>query len=185
MQNALTRLSDDLRALPINLYAQLVFQTILFHEVLTRSPLYFAQRIPQSLRELRWRVDQKDLVVTGYEKTFCKLLPMVLQTMSMREPIFMLEGADYSHMEQYEWPSGEMPDYLSRVYGLPPSQGFNLGKMISNFEFVDSKEVIGIQVADLLASGFRRLLKGEFSDNRSAAILLGKITIRAEKKSFH
>ena len=184
MRDALTQASAELRALPTNLYAQLVFQTTLFHDILTRSILYYVQRTPQTLREIRWRIDQKDVVVTGYEKVFQKLLPSFLQSMCMRDPILMMEGADYSHMSQYEWAEGETPDFLSRQYGLPAAEGFNLKKMISNFEFVDSKNVIGIQVADLLASGFRRLLKGEFSDNRRAAVLLGRLTVQAVKGSF-
>lgn len=184
MRDALTKASAELRSLPINLYAQLVFQTTLFHEILTKSTLYYVQRFPQTLRDIRWRVDQKDVVITGYEKIFRNLLPSFLQTKSMREPLLMLEGADYSYMSQYEWAEGEAPTFLSREYGLPQAEGFNLGKMISNFEFVDSKKVIGIQVADLLASGFRRLLKGDFSDNKTAAVLLGRLTLQAAKGSF-
>lgn len=184
MRDALSKLSANLRSLPLNLYAQLVFQTALFHDILSRSTLYFVQRIPQTLREIRWRVDQKDVVVTGYEKIFKKMLPMFLQSRSIREPLIHLEGANYSHMSQYEWPEGETPDYLTREYGLPEITSLNVGKMVSNFEFVDSKSVIGIQVADLLASGFRRLLKGDFFDNRTAAILLGKLTVQAATGSF-
>lgn len=185
MRVSLTQLSDSIRAVPVNLYAQLVFQIKLFHEVATRSTLYFVQRSPQTLREFRWRIDQKDVVVTEYEKTFRNMLPAILQSMSIESPFLMLEGADYSHMSQYEFPPGETPTYLADVYGLPKAEGFNLKEMIGgNFQFVDSKKVLGIQVADLLASGIRRLLKGEFSDNEMAARLLGALTVQAVKKSF-
>jgi hypothetical protein len=185
MRVSLTELSDAIRELPVNLYAQLVFQIKLFHEVATRATLYFVQRIPQTLREFRWRVDQKDVVRTSYEKAFRKMLPAILQSMSIEKPFLMLEGANYSHMSQYQFLPGEQPRYLSEVYGLPIADGLNLGKMVGgNFQFCDSKEVIGIQVADLLASGFRRLLKGEFVDNDTAARLLGQTTLQAAKGSF-
>lgn len=185
MRVSLTELSNAIRALPVNLYVQLFFQIKLFHEVVTRATLYFVQRMPQTLREFRWRVDQKDVVRTSYEKAFRKMLPAILQSMSIEKPLLMLEGANYSHMTQYQFPTGEQPRFLSEVYGLPIADGLNLGKMVGgNFQFCDSKKVIGIQVADLLASGFRRLLKGEFTDNDAAARLLGRVMLQATNDSF-
>jgi hypothetical protein len=184
MRDALAQLSSELGTLPVNLYAQLKFQTVLFHTVVSQATLYYVQRFPQTLGAFRWRVDRKDVVLTGYERTFQRLLPALLQTISLREPIIMLKGADYSRMADFEWPEGEHPDYLQKVYGLPPADGLNLGKMVSNFLFVDSKAVLGVQVADLLASGFRRYLKGEFLDNNRAAALLGALTVGSAPPSL-
>lgn len=185
MRDSLTELSESLRKLPINLYAQLIFQIRLFHEVATRASLYFVQRFPQTLTEFRWRVDQKDLVVTEYEKIFRKMLAPILQSMSFDDPFIRLEGADYSYMKQYEYGQGEQPTYLTDVYGLPSSDGFNLGKMIGgNFRFVDSQLFVGVQVADLIASGVRRFLKGEFANNDLAACLLGGLTVPSSKDKF-
>ncbi len=179
MKDSLSAASKAILEMPPNLYVQMVFQISLFHEVVVKSTLYYVQRTPQLLRELRWRVDQKDTRRTGYENTFRQLLPSVLQSMSISEPLLMLEGCDYSHMVQYEYPPGEQPKYLTEEYGLPASDGFNIGKMVGgNFTFVDSKSEVGVQVADLVASGFRRLLKGEFLDNDRAAILLGRLCIK-------
>jgi hypothetical protein len=180
MRVSLTTTSEGIRSLPANLYAQLIFQISLFHEVIVKSTLYYAQRIPQTLRDIRWRVDQKDIHITGYEKIFRRILPSILQSMSMEEPLMMLEGADYSHMSQYEYAAGEFPKYLVETYGLPAKDGFNLQKMVAgNFKFVDSKEEIGVQVADLLVSGIRRLLKCNFSNNERAAVLLGGLCVSA------
>lgn len=185
MRDSLTELSDAVRKLPINLYAQLVFQIKLFHEVATRASLYYVQRFPQTLSEFRWRVDRKDLIVTEYERIFRKMLPPILQSMSIDAPFIVLEGADYSYMKQYEYAPGEQPTYLTDVYGVPKVDGFNLGKMVGdNFRFVDSKLFVGVQVADLIASGLRRLLKGEFSNNELAAKLLGQLTVQAAKNKL-
>jgi hypothetical protein len=97
----------------------------------------------------------------------------------------MVQGFDYRHMKKYEFAPGDEPTYLQSEYNLPDAEGFNLGMMVGeNFKFVDSKKVIGVQIADLLASGIRRLLKGEFLDNEAAAKLLGSLTVRAAKTKF-
>jgi hypothetical protein len=45
------------------------------------------------------------------------------------------------------------------------STKLDVGKMIrDDFHYVDSNEVAGIQVADLLAAGLRRLLRGGFEE---------------------
>ena len=50
-----------------------------------------------------------------------------------------------------------------------------------NLQFVDSKSNPGVQIADLLASGIRRCLRYEFTDNEAAASLLGQIMVQNYK----
>jgi Protein of unknown function (DUF3800) len=184
-REALDELSQAVAVMPPNLYAQMKFQIRLFHEVVARSITYFVQRSPQSLERFRWRIDCKDVVPTAYEKVFRKLLPATLQSISIDEPILIIRQFDYSAMTRYEFGAGDKPTWLQGQYGLPDMEGFNLGKLVGeDFEFVDSKAVAGIQVADLLASGIRRFLKGEFQDNNIAAELLGRLTIQNVKNQL-
>jgi hypothetical protein len=44
---------------------------------------------------------------------------------------------------------------------------------------MDSKNSHGIQAIDLIVSGIRRCLRGEFSNNELAAICLGKLMLQA------
>ena len=185
VREALDELSQSIAVMPPNLYAQMMFQIRLFHDAVARSITYFVQRSPQSLERFRWRIDWKDVVPTAYEKVFRQLLPANLQSISMNEPILMIHQFDYSAMSHYEFAAGEEPTWLQEQYGLPDMEGFNLGKLVGeDFEFVDSKAVAGIQVADLLASGIRRFLKGEFQDNNIAAELLGRLTIQNAKNQL-
>ena len=80
--------------------------------------LYFVQRFPKSLGKFRWKIDQKNSTRTEYEKTFETLTPALLQSFSLREPIPMLEGADYSAFQRFDYPEGETPTYLKTVYGI-------------------------------------------------------------------
>lgn len=94
----------------------------------------------------------------------------------MRDPMSILEGCDYSHFRRFEYAPSEKPDYLQRDHGLPEPDGSNVGKMVAeDFQFVDSKACLGVQVADLLATGFRRVLQCKFDDPQLIARRLGAL----------
>ena len=160
--------------MPEQLYIQLQAQIGLFHRTVARSSLYYAQHKPEALEFFRWRIDQKNTKPTAYDNAFELMLPAVIQTMSFGEPLIQLVGADYSYFDRFEFAPGEQPTYLTDEYGLPPRDGIDLGKIIrEDFKLVDSATEPGIQVADLLASGTRRLLRGGFERAHEVALLLG------------
>jgi len=53
-------LAAQLNKLSPQLYVQLICQIDLMYDVVSRSITYFAQQSPSTLREFRWRVDQKN-----------------------------------------------------------------------------------------------------------------------------
>ncbi len=181
-RNGLTELSEQIRRLPQQLYTQLICQVHLFHTILSRSTLYFVQRHPPSLAHFRWRLDQKARVPTEYETAFQKLLPALLQTMSIDDPMLMLEGADYRHLSRYEYPAGEEPTYLKDNYGFDVEGGANVGRMIrEDFRLVDSATTPGIQIADLVAGGIFRLFRRRFQAEEKIALLLGANMVQTLK----
>jgi hypothetical protein len=170
----ISNLSTQVYSLPPQLYTQLICQLELFHEVLTQATLYYVQHHPPALANFRWRLDRKDKTPTAYEKTFQTILPKLLQSMSLAKPMQRLEDADYSHFTKFEYPLGQEPTYLKDQYGIDAKIGPSIGKMINeDFKLADSAITPGIQIADLLASGIRRLLRGEFHAEDKIAILLG------------
>lgn len=182
-RDALQVLSDRVASLPHQLYVQLHCQVNLIEAIITNSILYFVQRKPRSLGVFRWRIDQKNSTKTEYETAFQQVLPAFLQTMSLRSPMPMLVGADYSAFSRFDWAPEEKPTYL-REYGIEINDqvATNIGMLVrENFKFVDSKSNQGVQVADLLASGLRRCLRCEFTDNESAAQLLGRLMVQNYK----
>ena len=69
--------------------------------------------------------------------------------------------------------------HLQNDHGLPPMEGFNLQKLFrGNLCFADSKKIDGLQIADLLASGLRRVLKQAFDDPNGVAEKLGRLTVQ-------
>lgn len=178
-------LADQLDALSPQLYVQLICQVNLLHDVIGRSINYFAQRRPGTLREFRWRIDQKNVAKPTFEEAFEKIAPALLQTRSIREPIARVHGFDYSHMKAYFFEDGKAPDYLQTEYGFPEMDAFNVQKLIrGNIRFVDSKEIDGVQAVDLLARGLRRLLRGQFSDINGMAQAIGRLTME-NRRGLH
>lgn len=173
-REGLIQLGDSLRNLPGQLYIQLIAQIELFFRTVERSSLYYSQHKPEALKFFRWRLDQKNSDPTAYDRAFKMMLPAIIQTKSMQQPFVQFTEGDYSYFDRFEFAAGEAPTYLSDDYGLPPHDGFDVGKIMrEDFQLVDSATEPGVQVADLLASGLRRLLRGEFGRSHEVALLLG------------
>jgi Protein of unknown function (DUF3800) len=148
------------------------------YDVVSRVINYYVQRNPDTLAEFRWKIDQKNISRTDFEDAFEKLSPVLLQTMSISEPLVRVDGFDYSSLSQYEFEDGKVPDYLKEVYGIEAQAGINIHKLIrGNIQFIDSKDSPGIQAVDLVVSGIRRCLRRPFSDNNKAAFTLGKLML--------
>jgi hypothetical protein len=178
-------LSSRVAALAPQLYVQLQCQVSLIANIIHNGILYFVQRRPNSLGRFRWRIDQKNSTQTEYEKAFVSLTPAFLQTISLTEPMPMLMGADYSAFSRFDYSEESRPRYLKETYGLAMDDNkpaTNIGMLMQeDLEFVDSKHNQGVQVADLLASGIRRCLRQEFSDNELAARLLGRLIVQSHR----
>ena len=184
-KEAIRYLSSQMEGLPAQLYVQLVCQIQLMHAFVTRGICYFVQRNPNSLRNFRWKIDRKDpQKISNFEDAFEKFCPAILQTISLREPIPAYNWCDYRPMAKYMYKIGECPDYLvAKFPHLKNEESFDLQKIIrDDIKFLDSKSYHGIQVADLLASGLRKLLRQDFDDNATAARFLGGLMVRATQK---
>lgn len=175
-REGLQALSDQVAALAPQLYVQLHCQVNVIAVIIRNGVLYFVQRHPRSLGYFRWRIDQKNSTRSDYEKAFESITPAILQSISLREPMPMLVGADYSAFTRFDYSVDERPTYLRDTYGIEISEdepATNIGLLMrENHEFVDSAHNYGVQIADLLASGVRRCLRQEFGDNETAARLL-------------
>lgn len=182
-REGLEALSDQVAALAPQLYVQLHCQVNLIQEVIRSGTLYFVQRYPQSLGSFRWRIDQKNATRSEYESIFVSITPALLQSASLRDPMSMLIGGDYSAFSRFDYSEEDRPTYLEDTYGIEVDEdgpALNIGMLMrENHEFVDSEKNDGVQVADLLASGLRRCFRQGFNDNESAAKLLGNLMVQS------
>ena len=176
-------IASKVSRLPSQLYVQMISQVELVLYIINSAVLYFVQRKPETLRRFRWRIDQKNSDKTEYEEAFSQVLPAFLQSASLREPMLMIEGANYSWLDRFYFPEGEDPTYLQDMYGIESGdtddRKLNIGQIVrEDVEFVDSKAKLGVQVADLLASGLRRCLRNSFERNDDVARLLGSLMVQ-------
>lgn len=181
-RQGLELMATQLKKLSPQLYVQIICQINLMFDVVSRVITYFAQHHPSTLSEFRWRVDQKNSARPDFEKAFERLSPPLLQSRSIDEPMLMVRdfGFDYSYMTQYELPNGKPPAYLKETYGIDGESAFNIQKLVrGNMIFMDSEASTGIQAVDLIVSGVRRCLRGNFQNNQLAATRLGRLMLQA------
>jgi hypothetical protein len=177
-------LAKSLELLSPQLYAQLVCQTELIYEILVRGTLYYVQRSPQTLGHLRWRIDEKNSAKPSFERTFSWTALGLLQSKSLQSPLSQLEGADYSFFRRNYHPPETLPTHLRLPSGEPVLSGLDLRKLFTeNLKFVNSKNEPGVQLADLIASGIRRVLRGEFEKNIEISRLIGKLLVQNSNNS--
>lgn len=175
-------LSGKLERLPPQLYTQMVAQIDLLDQVFRMATLYYAQRIPATLSSFKWRMDEKNSARPLFEQTLTHMAPGLIQAKSLRDPGIFVEGFDYSHFEKrFRTAPDDIPAYLQEAVGHTIKSAVNLGAVLRDSKFVRSHDVPGVQVADLLASAWRRLLRGEFDDNDGIAHLLGRLTVQRQK----
>lgn len=183
-RTGLELLSNQIRGLSPQLYMQLVCQIELIADVINRGILYYVQRFPKNLGRFRWRIDQKNTEKNEYENAFEKVAPALLQSISLENPSIAVREFDYSAMSKFIYTKENAPKYLNECYGLNVNVdgSMNIGKIMrDDLSFPDSKECIGVQVADLLASGLRRALRGQFERLEDISRLLGKLMVQALK----
>jgi hypothetical protein len=184
MKDSLRELSSAVEGLSPQLYLQLMSQFTLINDIINRATLYYSQKHPFSLGSFKWQIDQKNTTKITFEDAFEKMAPVIMQSISLREPFIQLEEGNYKFMKKYLYSEDKVPEFLHKEYGFEKRTGgaFNVGNiLLDDMSFVDSKTHFGVQIADLLASTTRRILRNEFLDNIGIAKLLGSLMLQNYK----
>lgn len=180
-------LANQVRKLSPQLHLQLVCQSELLYEVVSQAIMYYVQRCPAQLNNFRWRIDEKAPGTNNFEDVFRKVVPALLQSKSFRNPMPHVKEFDYSAMNGYRYTSEDAPTYLNEHYGMDiDAEGsLNIGRLIwDDFSFVDSKGDLGVQIVDLLASGIRRCIRGDFQQNDEISSALGRLMVQTAGDGF-
>ena len=148
--------------------AELTIQLVL--KVIRNATLYFVQRQPEELGEIAWIVDRKGHTITQMEETWTILLLPAAESHFMKTPFISLIGADYSHFAHYEVDLASDEDmarhldWAHAAYGRQeklPREGrvIDAKRVLTGQQtFSDSRDSLGLQLADILASILRRAL---------------------------
>lgn len=154
-------LRRSLERMSRQLYAQSVALTDVAWKSFQNGQLYFCQRFPGELARFRWVIDAKDKMgITSYEEWWRTSVKPLLQSRSLRDPLGMLQGGDYSAFHR-NFPSRPIPAYLRPHTDHPKHWGGDLTAVFGReMEFATSETHIGIQIADVLTNALRRALSG-------------------------
>ena len=131
-----------LEDMPLQLYAQCVTLTHVARIAWEHGMLYFSQRMPGELARFSWIIDAKGESVTPQENLW--------------------RQGDYSAYRR-SFPKMPLPDYLSEL--VPPTTrrrfAGDLGAVFGrDMKFANSREHVGLQIADILTNCVRRALIG-------------------------
>jgi hypothetical protein len=153
----LLRLSDQL-------FVDMMCRLELAWRAVQIGTLYFVRRDPATLGAFEWRCDAKNRIAEPYGPLWAG----VAMTLSRRHPLLLAQGGDYRAM-----------DALARRADNEGRHMYDASTLcLDQLQFVDSRQEPGIQIADWLAWGCRRCLRGEFDDIHQLTRLLGRLMRR-------
>ncbi len=175
-----------IREMPNQLFvqAQLTIQLVL--KVIQNAILYFVQRQPKELGDIAWIIDRKNHTITEMEETWTTIILPMGESHYMKEPFFALIGADYSFFARYQVDLAadeEMARHVVWARKTYADRGLSrTGRVIDakrllteQLKFTDSRDSLGLQLADILASTLRRALNNRLETSGWAD--LGKLVV--------
>jgi hypothetical protein len=160
-----------MRAMPNQLFLQYFLTIRLVWQVIEEATLYYAQRIPTELGEIAWFVDRKNRTITQMEEMWTTYILPKGESHFAKTPLKCLIGADYSHLHARYGVNAETADaktvrhmnWLSEVHGVHAlangRTALNAKSLLGDQrEFLDSRDSVGLQFSDMLATILRRAL---------------------------
>lgn len=181
----LHQIRDTFNRMPNQLFLQSFIMFLLIPNVLKRMILYYARRIPKELKSFHWVVDAKGASVTEHERTWSIAIFPIMYTQSLNDPFSLVEGGDYSYYGRFEDSNEEALRYYEAEGNFERGEirsvklELILGK---SFKFQDSKDNVGLQMADILANATQRAMNGKLG--RKGWENIGSLMVRQRPSSF-
>lgn len=174
MVRSLQEMADKIRKMPNQLFLQAFLTMHLLLETVQDATLYYVQRMPEELEDISWTIDRKDrTTITQMEEMWSTLFMPISETHFAKNPFGALAGADYSHFDKrYTFKKDNIDaemakhmEWLRETHGLEPfdehDTGVNAGRLFKEQrEFKDSRDSLGLQLADILVTTLRRAFNG-------------------------
>lgn len=151
--------------------------TSLVDKIQRSAVLYYVQRHPEILESFVWTLDAKNENPTEYEMLWQKVVCNFLQSSTLSSPAVADEDFDYSYMNKFLM---NIPENLKEQAKLKrinhKGQGFSLKKIMKNTTLENSKNSLGLQLADIIITTVRRACNGNLQ--KKGWNNLGKLTIQ-------
>lgn len=178
------QLRKTLEGMTNQLYVQSVVVLELIKTTFEYATLYYSQRRPIELNGFHWRLDAKDKSITTYEKWWQSVMLPFLQYKSSMTPFSQFEKGCYKYFEQHFISDNETPKHLVELFGRKDKfHGILLNNIMrDDFQFIDSKDCLGIQIVDILVNSLRRAFNGNLQISGWSEI--GKLMIYKPKETI-
>ena len=168
-------LENAIRAMSNQLFVQAFVTMRLVLKIIRLATLYFVQRQPAELGHIAWVIDRKNRTITEMERVWTTIVLPISENHFMREPFEALEGADYSFFEASYMVDTTVDKRMAQhvawarsVYGQDAGSDKRViaGRRLikGDQRFADSREELGLQLADMLATILRRALNGRLQE---------------------
>ncbi|MEZ9558385.1 DUF3800 domain-containing protein [Vibrio splendidus] len=178
-------------------FSQCILQTYLISELIEKVIPYYAKLSPESLEKFIWEFDRKDFVETTFERVFKYLYIGRVQATSSINPLPLIQSPDRNYGYFFRsFAANHGSNEKAKLQNIATLCGgdlshigdalgtFEVSSLLANsFSLVDSRDSLGVQIADLLVSSVNRCIKGNYTDNEKMASLLGKLMINSPKRN--
>ncbi len=145
------------------LFVQAVLTWSLIPRLFQKAIWYYAARIPSELAEFNWIVDAKDVRVTEFEQSWSTVIHPIIYAHSLKEPLVMVEGGDYSYLERFKDDDEERMAAIREEEGLDDEfDALSVAKILTeSLTFDPSFGNQGLQLADILVNATQRAMNGK------------------------
>lgn len=171
----LHQLGEAVRQMSNQLFLQAFATWELIIKTIREGTVYYVQRQPQELGDIAWSIDRKHRTLTQMEETWSTLILPISERRFAEEPLVGILEEDYSYFDsRYSFNRTTIePDglrhlqWLRSVSGKGPlgedeRLGVNAKLLLTEQRaFEDSRDSLGLQLADMLATILRRALNGQ------------------------
>lgn len=156
-------------SLPNQLFVQTFMTIVLIRDILQVTTLYYSQRLPQELGHFHWVIDAKDKKTTKMESVWTSVVLPILETQGLSEPLTLLKGTDYSHFKRFLIDETTAADGVKRHIDWLKQQaghteafsGVDIRPIMEeDRQFASSRDMLGLQLADIAVNAFYRTLNG-------------------------
>ena len=160
VRTAVYQLKSRLEQLPLQLYVQGLVLNQLLARVLAEATAYFAQRHPAELGRFEWVLDAKgdSNRLTEWEDWWRSTFMPFLQSQSLQQPAWKLEGADYSHFNRFEM---NVPRHLSSHIPRTSisTKVIDLKQVFTENLRISNHSEPGLELVDVVTNSLRRAFK--------------------------
>ena len=171
----LHQLGESVRRMSNQLFLQSFATWELIIRTIREGTVYFVQRQPEELGDIAWVIDRKDQTLTQMEETWSTLILPLSERAFANEPLIGILEEDYSYFDlKYGFNRATIePDELRHLQWLRSVSGKGLlgederlavnAKLLLTEQrtFEDSRDSLGLQLADMLAATLRRALNDQ------------------------